>query len=117
MLLLGTCVSAAVAAPEKLALWPVQAPVGDGQFEVAAPTITVYRPAPEKASGTAMVICSGGGYDGLVPGAEGHDFARWLDSHGIAGLVLEYRLPKGRAFVPFAIRHSHRALQRQSVGH
>lgn len=100
MLLLGSCVTAAVAAPEKLALWPGQVPVGDGQFETASPTITVYRPAPEKNTGTAMVICPGGGYGGLVTGAEGHGIAKWLDEHGIAGIVLEYRLPRGRAFVP-----------------
>jgi acetyl esterase/lipase len=97
---LGTCISAAVAAPEKLALWPDKAPVGEGQFETATPTITVYHPAPEKATGTAMIICPGGGYGGLVTGAEGHGIAKWLDMHGIAGIVLEYRLPKGRAFVP-----------------
>ena len=99
-LLLGAVVSAAVAAPERLALWPGEAPIGDGQFETAAPTITVYRPAPEKATGTAMVICPGGGYGGLVTGGEGHGIAKWLDEHGIAGIVLEYRLPRGRAFVP-----------------
>ncbi len=88
------------AAPEKLALWPDKAPIGDGQFETAAPMITVYRPDPEKATGAAMVICPGGGYGGLVVGAEGHGIAQWLDGHGIAGIVLEYRLPKGRAFVP-----------------
>ena len=86
--------------PEKLSLWPGQAPVGDGKFEAANAFITVHRPAPEKANGAAMVICPGGGYGGLVTGAEGHGIAKWLNQHGIAGIVLEYRLPRGRAFVP-----------------
>ena len=46
------------------------------------------------------MICPGGGYGGLVTGAEGHGIAEWLNSHGIAGIVLEYRLPAGRSFVP-----------------
>lgn len=86
------------APPEKIALWPEQAPIGDGQFEKANPTITLYRPA--KANGAAMIICPGGGYGGLVMGAEGSGIAQWLNGHGIMGLVLEYRLPKGRFMVP-----------------
>jgi acetyl esterase/lipase len=84
----------------KLPLWSGQVPVGDGQFEAANATITVHRPAPNAANGAAVVICPGGGYGGLVTGAEGHGIAKWLTSHGIAGIVLEYRLPKGRPFVP-----------------
>jgi acetyl esterase/lipase len=91
---------AAPAEPEKLPLWSGQAPVGDGQFEAANASITVHRPAPETANGAAVVICPGGGYGGLVTGAEGHGIAKWLTAHGIAGIVLEYRLPKGRPFVP-----------------
>ncbi len=84
--------------PEKVVLWPDQAPVGDGTFEKADARITVYRPA--KANGTAVVICPGGGYGGLVTGAEGSGIAQWLNAHGVTGIVLEYRLPHGRAFVP-----------------
>ena len=54
---LAGSVRAAPPNPERLSLWPNQAPVGDGQFETAAPAITVHRPAPEKANGAAMVIC------------------------------------------------------------
>ena len=84
--------------PEKLALWPGQAPVGGGGFEKADASITLYRPA--KANGAAAVICPGGGYGGLVTGPEGSGIAQWLNAHGIVGIVLEYRLPHGRAFVP-----------------
>jgi acetyl esterase/lipase len=86
--------------PEKLQLWSGQAPVGDGQFEAADASITVHRPAPDTANGSAVVICPGGGYGGLVTGAEGHGIAQWLNTHGVTGIVLEYRLPKGRPFVP-----------------
>lgn len=48
----------------------------------------------------AVIICPGGGYGGLVTGPEGHGIARWLNQHGIHGVVLEYRLPAGRSRVP-----------------
>jgi len=74
--------------------------VGEGKFEAANASITIHRPAPEKANGAALVICPGGGYAGLVTGPEGHGIAQWLNEHGVAGIVLEYRLPRGRSFVP-----------------
>jgi len=85
-------------APERIALWPNQAPIGDGSFETANVTITIYRPA--HPNGAAAVICPGGGYAGLVTGAEGSGIAQWLNAHGITGIVLEYRLPHGRPLVP-----------------
>jgi len=102
-------VQAAAPKPEKLALWPDKAPLGDGQFEAANASITVYRPAPEKTNGAAIVICPGGGYGVLVAGPEGHGIAQWLNQHGIAGIVLEYRLPRGRPFVP--LRDAQRAIR------
>jgi acetyl esterase/lipase len=84
--------------PEKLKLWNGKAPIGDGKFEDGDAQITVHK--PEKPNGTAIVICPGGGYGGLVTGAEGHGIAAWLNRHGITGVVLEYRLPRGRSSVP-----------------
>ena len=83
---------------ERILLWPEMAPVGDGSYEKADSQITVYRPA--HTNGTAAIICPGGGYGGLVTGPEGSGIARWLNAHGITGIVLEYRLPHGRPFVP-----------------
>lgn len=60
---------------------------------VVQPTITVYLPAKDKANGTGIVICPGGGYQHLAIDKEGHDIARWLNSIGIAAVVLKYRLP------------------------
>src|SRR4051812_35992398 len=74
------------------------APVGDGTTQDEAPEITVYQPA--HPNGAAMVICPGGGYGGLVIGPEGHGIAQWLNAHGITGVVLKYRLPRGHAMVP-----------------
>jgi acetyl esterase/lipase len=83
---------------EKLKLWNGHAPTGDGKFEKADAQITVYK--PEKRNGAAILICPGGGYGGLVSGPEGHGIAAWLNRHGITGVVLEYRLPAGRSYVP-----------------
>jgi acetyl esterase/lipase len=60
---------------------------------VSQPAVTVYLPAKEKATGTGIVICPGGGYQHLAIDKEGHDIARWLNTIGIAGIVLKYRLP------------------------
>jgi acetyl esterase/lipase len=103
--LMATAVSPVIAddvaaKPERMALWPEQAPLGDGNFEQANATITVYRPPIEKSTRAAFVICPGGGYGGLVDGPEGHGIAKWLVQHGIAGIVLNYRLPRGRPYVP-----------------
>jgi acetyl esterase/lipase len=84
--------------PERRSLWEGRAPIGDGQFEDADATITVHR--PQRPNGTAVVICPGGGYGALVVEPEGHGIAAWLNRHGITGVVLEYRLPVGRSFVP-----------------
>ena len=84
--------------PERIALWNGRAPIGNGEFAKAEVWITVHRPAI--GNGAAVVICPGGGYAKLMTGPEGHGIATWLNHHGIAGIVLEYRLPEGRSFVP-----------------
>src|SRR6516165_5596967 len=96
--LILTALPALADEPRRIALWDAHAPIGDGQFEDKDAWITVHQPT--KGNGTAIVICPGGGYGGLVTGPEGHGIAQWLNRHGIAGIVLEYRLPAGRAFVP-----------------
>lgn len=60
---------------------------------VQQPTVTVYLPPKEKANGTAMLICPGGGFVRLAIDQEGHDVARWLNTLGFAAVVLKYRLP------------------------
>lgn len=84
--------------PERIGLWNENAPTGDGKVEKLEVWLTLHR--PDKANGTAIVICPGGGYGTLVTGPEGHGIAAWLNKHGITGAVLEYRLPKGRSHVP-----------------
>lgn len=61
---------------------------------VSKPTITIYRPAKEKDTGTAMIICPGGGYWNLFWELEGEEVAAWLNSIGVTGIILKYRVPR-----------------------
>ena len=61
---------------------------------VTKPTITIYRPAKEKDTGAAMLICPGGGYWNLFWELEGEEVADWLTSIGVTGIILKYRVPR-----------------------
>jgi acetyl esterase/lipase len=60
---------------------------------VQVPDIAVYLPSKRFATGQAVVICPGGGYWILAYDLEGTDIARYLNSIGVAAVVLKYRLP------------------------
>lgn len=60
---------------------------------VQIPDIAVYLPSKRIATGQAVVICPGGSYGSVVLDLEGSDIARQLNSIGVAGIVLKYRLP------------------------
>jgi len=61
---------------------------------VTKPTITIYRPAQEKDTGAAVLICPGGGYWNLYWQLEGEEVATWLNSLGVTGIILKYRVPR-----------------------
>ncbi len=64
------------------------------RFEkVTSPALFPYLPPKESATGTAVLICPGGGYSALAFNHEGHAVAQWLNENGIAGIILKYRLP------------------------
>ncbi|WP_423148444.1 alpha/beta hydrolase [Rubrolithibacter danxiaensis] len=58
------------------------------------PSLTVYLPPKEKATGAAVIICPGGGHRELVFNAEGVNPAKYLNSLGVAAFVLKYRLSR-----------------------
>lgn len=60
---------------------------------VSNPTLTIYRPAKEKDTGTAVVVCPGGGYHILAVDIEGTEVCEWLNSIGITAGLLKYRVP------------------------
>jgi len=81
-------------------LWSGKAPIGEGKYEACNLEIEVFLPPADKANGTAIVLCPGGGYIRHVTNREGYPIAQWLNEHGIATIILEYRLPKLRHEVP-----------------
>jgi endo-1,4-beta-xylanase len=94
--------------PKEILLWPGGAPGSEGKAgkekvrvtdqsdhvisSIHSPSITPYLPAPEKATGTAIIVAPGGGHRELWIDHEGHNPARWLQERGIAVFVLKYRL-------------------------
>ena len=61
---------------------------------VTKPTLTIYRPARGKDTGTAVLICPGGGYHNLGWDVEGEEIAAWLNTLGVTGIILKYRCPR-----------------------
>jgi acetyl esterase/lipase len=85
---------------------PVVSPKPEETFEgrrvryVSEPTLTIYLPPKEQNTGVAVVICPGGGYGMEAMDHEGYEVAEFLQSHGVAGIVLKYRLPYGHSELP-----------------
>jgi acetyl esterase/lipase len=95
-----------------LNVWPEKVPGETGEFKdevaptkpgekpsrkvtsVATPTLAVYRPTKEKNTGVAVIVCPGGGYSALMMDYEGEDAATWLNTLGVTGIVLKYRVPQ-----------------------
>jgi len=61
---------------------------------VSSPTISVYQPPAQKRTGTAVVVCPGGGYQILAMDLEGTEVCEWLNSVGVTAVLLKYRVPK-----------------------
>ena len=61
---------------------------------VSKPTITIYRPPVDKDTGAAVLVCPGGGYNILAMDLEGTEVCEWLNSIGVTGVLLKYRVPK-----------------------
>ncbi len=76
------------------------------------PTLSVYKPAPEKDTGASVLVCPGGGYHILALDLEGTEVCEWLNSIGVTGVVLKYRVPRreGREKHEPALQDAQRAL-------
>ena len=92
--------------PPAIPLWPSGAPgsekraaeaeelVGGNLCNAHNPSITPFLPDPAKSSGTAIIICPGGGCSKLCLGHEGYALAEWFRDRGIVAIVLKYRLAR-----------------------
>jgi len=74
----------------------------DPQFlmDISDARMYAYPASKEKANGTAVIICPGGGYAGVSIVKEGSEFAKWFNDLGITAFVLYYRMPNGHTTVP-----------------
>ena len=75
---------------------PAEAPTKDAKWitNVTRPTISVFHPNAANRAGVAILICPGGGYWNLAWDKEGEEVAAWLNTLGITGVVLKYRVPR-----------------------
>jgi endo-1,4-beta-xylanase len=96
--------------PQIVYLWPQGAPGSEGKTgdevvkiqpagdhvisNVHKPSITVYLPSKESATGAGVILMPGGGHNSLWVDHEGHNVAKFLAERGIAGFVLKYRLAR-----------------------
>jgi acetyl esterase/lipase len=79
------------AIPARIPLWADGAPGEPATKPADEPALFLYRPADTSASGTAVIVCPGGGYGHLAIDKEGSRFADWLNSFGVTVFVLQYR--------------------------
>jgi acetyl esterase/lipase len=105
-----TLITAEAEAPRVELLWPRGAPGVIGTEERDKPSIAVHLPPANRATGTAVVVCPGGGYGALALGHEGKDIADWLNQRGVAAFVLRYRLGP-RYHHPAPLQDAQRALR------
>ncbi|MDO6760698.1 alpha/beta hydrolase [Tamlana sp. 2_MG-2023] len=66
---------------------------------VKKPTLEVFLPTKQNATGKAVIICPGGGYKVLCYDWEGTDIAKWFNSKGVAAFVLKSRLPLSKSLI------------------
>ncbi len=113
---ISVVISASAASLDPIPLWPSGAPGEKGGIgpekdmttakdglvaerpvirlgDVSSPTITVYRPPAAKDTGAAVIVFPGGGYRILALDLEGTEVCEWLNSIGITGVLLKYRVP------------------------
>lgn len=88
-ILLSSCGVLQAAEPKTELLWPAGAPGALGDEPKDKPTLIIYL--PDKPVGAGVVICPGGGYGNLAMDHEGRQIGQWLNEHGIAGFICDYR--------------------------
>src|SRR5439155_1299786 len=75
------------------------------------PTLTIHLAAPDKAVGTAIVVCPGGGYGHLSMDREGEQIAEYLNSLGVSAMVLKYRHGAQKYQHPVPLLDAQRAIR------
>ena len=99
--LMALCLPANAQKIFEVNLWP-KGPAVKSEDKADSAKVWVYLPSKEEATGRAVVICPGGGYQHLAMDHEGHDWAAFFNNMGIAAVVLKYRMPHGDHEVPLS---------------
>ena len=99
--LMALCLPANAQKSFEVNLWP-KGPAVKSEDKADSAKVWVYLPSKEEATGRAVVICPGGGYQHLAMDHEGHDWAAFFNNMGIAAVVLKYRMPHGDHEVPLS---------------
>nr|WKN38812.1 alpha/beta hydrolase [Tunicatimonas sp. TK19036] len=97
--------------PDTLRLWPDGAPGATGTEETDQPSIIRYPAPAHMATGAAVVVCPGGGYNHLAMDHEGHQIAQWLNSFGVSAYILTYRLGSNGYKHPIQMNDGKRAIR------
>lgn len=109
-LLAGVLLAQAPNMPKADLLWTDGAPGAQGTQDEDKPTLAPYIVGQGRGTGTAVIVCPGGGYQHLSMDKEGDQIARWLNSIGVTAFVLKYRLgPKYRH--PMELGDAQRAIR------
>lgn len=77
--------------PTEFPLWGKEIPGPTSKDPKNVPTLTAWPSPAEKANGTAVVVCPGGGYSLRATDHEGKQIAEWLNARGITAFILKYR--------------------------
>jgi acetyl esterase/lipase len=103
-IILSAHIASAADAPLVINIWPAMPPgdvpatqpektTGTMLTNVSTPTISVYRPDKDKDTGAAIIVFPGGGFTALSMENEGTNVIKWLNSIGVTGVLLKYRVP------------------------
>lgn len=95
-------------------LWEGKAPYTVGESSTDQPNITVFRAPADKANGSAVIICPGGGYGTLSTAYEGKPVAEFFNNLGVTAFVLKYRLAnknQSEALYPAPLVDAQRAIR------
>lgn len=103
ILTLAFTTAMSAAEPTIIPLWPEGVPnlradaseektTDNRTSNIHHPSLTVYPAPADKANGTAVIVCPGGGYVRLAMDKEGVEYAQWLNARGITAFVLKYRM-------------------------
>jgi acetyl esterase/lipase len=111
MLIVVRCALAVAEEPDVIKLWPNGAPLATGETEKDQPTLTLFPAPADKATGTAVVICPGGGYSGLATDHEGVQIAKFFNNVGVSAFMLKYRLATSGYHHPAPLLDAQRALR------